>query len=296
MRGVVSLGYNRPEPRFVSCSSVSFKIGGELLNRDRTAVWDYNTPTSASVEFSIRLQDFLVSCGLSSEDAVGASLTWSASGTSLRGASETIRVEDGINNLDVLLDSHQLGGKLTIRPSIFLLERRSEPRNDASPTRPGSVLWSSSESLLLEGSGSRFPTVVLSFDEVGLLCGPHAAWYLDIADVDFATASAAGSVLLYINADHLGMMNMLNDPNSESAVLMSSALNQDIVRQLARRGMAQSGLSFDADFLEGSFAYFIQDVLKLCFPGLSVREIVAMYARDPGEFDARIQDSVRLFA
>ncbi|KRB77982.1 hypothetical protein ASE01_07340 [Nocardioides sp. Root190] len=256
------------------------------LNPDFVPDWDYFTDLRVSVDVDVDLGRCINDSGLRYDSILGVSVTWHATGSGLRGASDVLDVVGGQNSIQLDLPGAMLGGQLVL--DVFLTAKF--PQGFANPLaarRPGSILWTDRRTVRLEGDGSRFPMSPISFKESGIAGGLTAAWAL-IFDSTELYDSGLGSTRLYLNTDHPKVEALLNAPDVESETI-ARVLHADVNRAMVLQALGSEDLELEEDYPGESLGELLVLAMNRNFPDVSVEQVRAMLATRPGEFEAVIQ-------
>ncbi|SCF41449.1 hypothetical protein GA0074696_5536 [Micromonospora purpureochromogenes] len=284
----LSVGFLLPaDDRLVGGEATITSIDGYTMLADEVIPeWDYFKNLTVQWPFAVDLAGFLNDCSLTSRARLRGVLAWQASGTGMRGAGPVVAITDGENLVAADIPGHELGGALHLRLRIVLAE--TDPgAGPLAPRRPGSILWQDAASVVLEGSGSRFPVVQTSFASSGIADGRPAMWYLSCGtDLD---SSDTGSIRLYLNTDHQAITSLLNSPDGERSRVLADFMRYDAARQLVLHAIGHDDLDLDAGYEPGTLGDLLGNLLRRCFPSGTLNELRGDRESDPGEFEARIQ-------
>ncbi|TWG93055.1 hypothetical protein L615_006600000140 [Nocardioides sp. J9] len=256
------------------------------LNPELVPDWDQATDLQVSVGVTVDLRKCIADSGLRYDSVLGLAVAWHATGSGLRGASETVMAEDGSNTVQFSLAGGMLGGQLVL--DTYLTAK--VPMGFANPLaakRAGSILWSERRAIRLEGDGSRFPLSAVSFAQTGIANGLTAAWALLFDSTD-PYDSGLGNTRLYLNTDHPKVEALLNSPDGESDVV-GRVLHADVNRALVLQALGCEDLDLEGEYPAESLGELFVLTLRRNFPGQSVEEVRAMLRTRPGEFDAVLQ-------
>jgi hypothetical protein len=250
------------------------------------ASWDYGTSLDVTAHVAVNLRACLSDIGVSSDAILGLCMTWQATGSGLRGASEVVPIRDGVNTVAMSFDGPELGGTLVIQIVLTLI-RGSTDADVLSPRRPGSLLWSSERRVRLEGQGSRFPISYISFAESGLVDGLCAAWTLMFESSDLYD-SGLGNMRLYLNTDHPGIKDLMAAGTDGDGPL-DDVLHADVNRQLVLQALDASELDLATDYPTDSLGELLSMSVRRNFPDRTLDEVRGLAKTSPGEFEAHLQ-------
>src|SRR4029077_3434151 len=125
--------------------------------------WDPNTEIRAVRELTVDIRQIRKECQLGTKSRIRVQASWNSTASAVRGASlGNGRFDIGIGDgervggtLEMIVKGHVLRGSIALQTHVVVIE--SEPKDRLAATRAGSVLWSDSKEIILEGSGARFP-------------------------------------------------------------------------------------------------------------------------------------------
>ena len=266
---------------------------GEEPLHDRMTSWDPGT----TLEFRRQLviddvSKALQACELSTETQIAAVVRWRSSATRLRGVSNPVSISGASTTLElsITIPGDRVGGDLDLTTAIVLVEN-AEP-GALSARLPGSVLWSESERVALEGLGARFPIAVVDFGSSHLPAG--AAWMVEVLRHDLGR-SVMGAVRLLLNSEKATIVSAaVSDSTDPGAEIVRQAIRLDTARAMIRSALSSDELlaadtEFEADTLGRAFT----DLLDLVWPGESVESLRSRSQEEPDRFDAELQHGVR---
>lgn len=288
MSRAVSLGYLVPAADLVRAEPWLVTPQGRmtLSSPDRVDHWDYSTDLVIERQISVDASKIKETCGLDPTAAVRGLISWRSTKTLLQGASDTIDLVDGPNQLTLALPGALAGGTLRVRTIIACGSHLSA--HPLAPKRVGSVLWSDDFGVQLEGDQSRLPTEIISFAHLG---SAHAdsAWYLDL-DMSDLNAPVLGRLKLYINSDHPVYMRLGESAESLERILTAGFLEYDIARQLVVTALANEEFT-SAEYERGSVGRILRRHLVTYFgeDGEAVEPLRARWWSCPNEIDSELQ-------
>lgn len=223
------------------------------------AGWAPGTPVALTRSLTVDLAEFLRTAGLPEDTELWINVSWIGSNSRIRERLRRQILVEGINVLDVSLPDERIGGTVTVRTTICLAHDLDVVAGVAS--RPGSVLASDEESIILEGDSSTFPTAVVDFASVAR--HPKASWNLVVSDdVD---ASFGGRFLLEINEQDKKLVSAIEaeKPKGEQKVLIDSMMTGvgELLLELALR-LRKSGRLQHGIYEEGSVGAVLNGLLE----------------------------------
>jgi hypothetical protein len=291
MRNPISLGYLQPEMSRIRADSPDVRYGGKPIASNGTARdWHYLTDITVEWHLHVDLDGLLKDCGLTRAARIGGLLTWRSARTNLRGAGTVADLVAGPNRLTLFLAGTDLGGTVTIEARAILrdTDAGAEP---LAPRRPGSLLWHTTDRVVLEGSGGRFPTTVSDFAASGLPGGETGLWYLQVTDSDLQ-ASATRSMRLHLNKEHSDIRDMLEQPEGDKGVQLLRHLRYDTERQLLAVALGNDEFDDRFDYGRGTLGDVLVTVLRINFPNRTLDQLRGEYRMRAGEIEAELLASV----
>ncbi|MGY1703560.1 hypothetical protein ACI79C_03225 [Geodermatophilus sp. SYSU D00697] len=267
--------------------------GSELLP-DTLLDWDYSTTLSLHRPTSVDGLRLRRLSGLTEDAEVDLSVQWHATSSLLRGLAwrMPLPAEDGFEApIDFRLPGDDLGGTLELITNITLRTPGSG-RSRAAASRPGSVLWSDRQRVLLEGENTLFPIATADFHDLPYPTG--AGWYLHIdEDLDGA---ALGSILLLVNERHEVVMRAVEAAGSptEADRRVLSVLRADVLRLLVERALTDEDLKEETDYSVGSLGALLTTVVRNAFPAFSMEALRRERQTAPALFGSRLQETSQL--
>lgn len=163
-----------------------------------------------------------------------------------------------------------------------------------APRRPGSVLWTDSTVVSLEGTGARVPIVVVDFREMFAPFEADAAWTVQIS-TDWKELHPSVAFQVLLNSRRESMVAALRNPQpGEHERAMRSMLFFDVGRQLIRHSLADEDFGLDARYPDDSLGSSMIRRIKSLFPNKTVEEIRSWAAHEADSFERYLQSSHRL--
>ncbi len=288
MRTPVSYGYLRPKPAAVA-PGPWFVTAGVFTAPSPESLpdWDYGTSIEVERLLVVDLPALLDGSGLNGGSTVRALLVWTSSRTRVKGAGQAVELVGGLNRLECRVPGEEAGGQLTLECRVVV----GSVGSGSSPLaarRSGSTLWTDTHRIILEGSGSRFPTLPVPFSTSGLAGGRAGAWMLSVQSEDLS-ASAAGALCLYLNVEHPIVCRMLEQPEDAASRGLSAMVQYDVTRQLVALALEhEQGGQLD-EYDAGSLGEALNNLLGRLYPDRPVNALRASRRSQPGEFEAELQ-------
>ncbi|MEV6202010.1 hypothetical protein AB0M64_18840 [Streptomyces sp. NPDC051771] len=268
---------------------------GEVPMPEALPHWDYQTDLLLRRAVSVDLDRARSQTGLPSDAPLMLSVVWTATGSSLSGPAQHVRLS-GIGTrsaeIDIRLPGADLGGLLLLDTALALAERRPLAR-PSSPRRAGSLLWSDRESLRLQGDAPQFPMAVIDFARTSFPEG--AAWHLQInGGLENATM---GSLLLLVNEKNTVTASAFEHAHRPRPVdrVVLSAVYADVARLMIEHALADDEFTEESDFPDGSLGATLSSLFDQLFPGQSVTDVRLRRRQSPALFASDLQAAVRIF-
>lgn len=230
--------------------------------------------------------------GLPPGCALRLGVLWRSTSALARGAGTVITVEgDEVREeLSVEVAGRLLTGGIELVTVVTLAE--AGPSRPITAWRAGSILWRDEQTINLDG-GSRFPIQIITFRGWSWPAG--ALWRLEWDRSDLH-APVSCSVCVYLNAEHPLHAMLLGRADDPVARSVRAAMYHDVARSLIR------GALEDDEFVVGEVKYpprsvgrIVQRMLHTGFKGFGPLRLREEMRQTPDVFEARLQDSLKLF-
>ncbi|MCZ4654581.1 hypothetical protein O4090_01175 [Dietzia kunjamensis] len=281
---ISTAGFLEPDPSLFQLSDPVFAVNGiDVSDPDVVDGWDYSTDLRVAWEVDIDKAQMLDQCGLGPSTDVRLGFRWRAAKTTLYESGLGAPVSAGRNKIEARIPSDRTGGVVTI--SLFVLVMTVYP-HECSPLaahRPGSILWSESRQVYLEGVGSRFPLVAVEFPPGEMQKG---MWEFAPSSTDLE-ASAMGTFSLRLNTGHPAVGKLLDSPNTAESKLMQKLLKADLYRHLISWALREGSQirSYDEDTIGG----VLWSTFRRYFSDSDFEEMRSGMESTPWRVEARIQ-------
>jgi len=259
--------------------------------------WDYATVLTLRRTLQIDGLRARRLSGLTHDAGLDLGVQWHANSSALRGRAwraalppadaTTIEVEFDLPGTD-------LGGTLDLTTTLTL---RSTTR-DASPaaaTRPGSILWSDTQQVVLQGDNALFPIARADFHDLPYPTG--AGWFLHIDDD--LDAAALGSILLLVNERHDVVIRAFEAAAAptEADRRVLSAVRTDVLRVLIEHALTHEDLPDETHHAPGTLGALLTNVLRNAYPPMFTLDALRRErARFPALFGSRIHEIADLLS
>lgn len=291
-----ALPYRTPGEDAVKAQQWVLVVDGQGIDLpDALPDWDYQMNLSLRNEVHVDLDAVYAATGLTPDVSLSLVVVWTATGSGLRGTAKRIQLSGvGAHNveLEVELQGTQLGGLLTLDTHLVLAEL-CEDSTIAAPRRGGSMLWTHSHSLRLQGDAPQFPIAVVDFATTQLPA--ESAWHVQLnGNLEMATM---GTLLLLINEQKKSVVTAFQNAAAPRAIdkVFLSAAHADIARTMVEHALADPDFTFDVDYPEESLGATLQSLLAHLFPGVSLQHLRQRRDQSPNLFATEVQAAVKIF-
>lgn len=305
MANDISYGFLRPQDSDFTDISLTVECGNDVTtvacDPDTRQVaelssWGRGNDVLVKAEFSADLDAVVEDCDLPLKGArLGALLRWNCPSTSIRGYGNTVSVVDGVSRPAVLIPGDQVAGAVAVELDVVLLENPVTDPHSVAPIRPGSVLWSRSLRLHLEGIGATVHTSSYDFAEAHEL-DPGAMWRIHLeSDPELHVTRA---IRVCLNTSNNVTKVALDNINSGKSLTMETRMWQrfldiDLRTHLlwAALGLSQEHTLAEYEHDEESYGQMLHGILRSYFPDDDPVSMLQKAATDPGLIAARVQNN-----
>lgn len=256
--------------------------------------WDPSRLVRAKRTVELAPNDIARQTGLGAKSVVRVAAGWYCDATRTRVfcSDHTFTLDERERELQLALEiqGSEIASAVELLTQFVLVEAAEDSRSTAARV-PGSVLYSDSAKVHVEGVASRFPMEWIAFEEAGF--PTKAAWFLDW-DPTAPHNSVLGGLRIYFNASHPRLSKLLEAEDEKTAMLLE-IIHVDIVRQIVT-GVSES-VEFNehrGEFDEGTIGQLARRILRIYFPGYSTTALVALRRTDHARFEAGLQGAARL--
>lgn len=281
---ITSAGFLEPDPGVFTVGVPVFSINGEpTAETEALEGWDYSSELRLSWEIGVDKPQLLEQCGLGPSTDIQLGFRWRSSKTTLYESSVVAAVVNGRNSVQVEVPSMLVGGALVITIFVLVMGVESHENSPLAAQKPGSILWSESRTVFLEGAGSRFPLIAVDFPAGEMQKG---MWEFAPSSTDLQV-SALGAFNLRVNSAHPAVRKLLEKPDASESKVLLAAIRADLNRQLIMWALreGQEIKSFDEDTIGGVlWATYIRH-----FPEADFEELVTTTGTSPWRVEARVQ-------
>lgn len=286
MSAYISVGYLRPDSSRITSGELKVTAGDIPAESGRIADWHYLFDVSVEWTLMADLAGIQQDCQLPTDADIGVVLSWRSDRTNLRSNIPALPLIDGENLLRASIEGSTVGGTITIEAAA-VLRRPGTAVSPLAPSRPGSLLWSASEQVALEGSGGRFPTISADFAAAGIVGDSLGMWYLDISDTDLQ-ANCTTALALYVNSSNPNMKEVLSGGAAVRGSQVIAFMMYDVYRQLMETAIRNEEFDDRAEYERGSVGDMLVTLLRIFFPSKSIGQVRREYSQTPTEVEAEL--------
>lgn len=291
-----ALPYRVPPDHAIQSSNWNLVIDGEAAELgDHLPDWDYHTNLSLTRSVSIDMDKVRSTTGLLAGSTLAMSIVWSASGSNIRAPGyRSIVGGVGIQEVDISLNlkGGDLGGVVSLE-TILTLATSPGSGPSYAPKRAGSLLWSDTYNVRLQGDAPQFPIAIVDFSNTAY--PQDAGWYIEIGEnMDSATL---GSLLLLVNESNEPVARAFGnagDPDQTDLAIISAAY-ADVAKSLIEHALCDDEFDLDSEYPDGSIGEMLQSLLQMRFADMPLSELRQRRNNSPRLFSADVQDAVRIF-
>jgi hypothetical protein len=256
--------------------------------------WDYQLDLTLRRTIGIDAAEIRAASGLPEEARIALVVVWSASGPNLSGRATYIELgaETEPHTLAVDLRGSDLGGTLSVHTRIVLAQRLETAATGVAH-RAGSILWSDTTTVRLQGDAAQFPMAVIDFRDTAF---PNdAPWHLQIGGS--LDGAAMGALLLLLNETNPRVLTAFRNAAkpTEADRLVLSTIYTDIAVRLLLHALHHHDFLDDTEYAEGSLGATCADLFHRTFSGRRIADVKLELADNPGLFLSTLQSDSGLF-
>jgi hypothetical protein len=298
VRTPVAPTYLLPDDEVVSGGTWTDGDGGEV--GDRIEHWDPFTDLTLIRAVTVDLDAVRSQCQLGAQSTFALIASWRApTRTRLGGAGERVSLGDlgGVVRAPISLSIRgpETGGRLDLTTHLILRSPGPDP-SPISPRRPGSILWTETHRVALEGGAARFPTAAADFASIARV-PDNAAWYLDWDPHDLSQPVMGGLRLLVNEANERVVSAVRTATTDPASTTVRAFILVDVARQVIRASVENEEFVAAPDsFPDNSIGRMARDLIATVWPGLTVEAVRARAVSEPPRFDAEVQAALDLLA
>jgi hypothetical protein len=244
-------------------------------------------------EIAVDLQAAKEASGLGTESRLGIVVSAFSTASWVRNEvfRKTLNPEDSRLTAQFELHGEEFGGNLRLRTALVL--------DDAATTAPfvahipGSILWSDSFEIRLQGDAPQFPISVVDFERAGFPLG--AGWYLHVeSELD---APLHASLRLYVNSSSSAVVAAFQNaaaPRPEDRAILQ-AVRADVARVLVEHSLNQDELRSPGDWDSESLGFALRALLVRFYRGEDLEQVGLRRLHHPADFTAELLGQLRVF-
>ena len=287
---VISRGYLTISDDLVRMEPVTVEVGGSATDMGPGAHlddWSYYLPFTVRTSIRINAAEARTAMLLPAAARFCALLRWTAGGTSLRGGSAVVELDEDEIALEVEIEEGQIRRRLEVTCTIVLRETPEGALEAIAPRGAGTLLWETNVAIDLEGVAPRLPVVAIPFSTQGpKLTG--AMWWLQIPDDGVDLDSAADSTLwMWLNTENPVIAALLDNASGEVSSSVAEFMCLDLQRQMVELALRIDDLDPSHEYPPGSLGeQLLVSVLAVAEDLDSLR---SLQQSSPGDFEVRIQ-------
>jgi len=291
---ICRLPYRTPKPERLTLGSWSMHIDEDVQPfLSFLAHWDPAVTITTIIPAQVDSRGVSADCGLDSDAQLRLAVLWNSPGTMLCGRGEVFDFDcyESVNYLlHISVEGTLIAQMVNFTVQLLLLSpgRSTQP---FAPIQPGSILVSQTQTIRLEGEGSRFPVEVIDFGPTPYASGAGWALYWDEDDLH---QTLLGSARLYINRRHEAVVRAVSRHRQENDGIWE-AIRFDIARTLIYRSLQNDDfINHPYSFALGSVGAVVRDLLCRCFPQMTMRQC-REHTRHRLIFETQLQAALHLF-
>lgn len=285
-----------PSPEQIVFDGWYQQLGDEnVALPDELEHWDYQTRLILSGFITIDEPLILAQCHLGPDSRLGVLVTAFSEATSTECVLALVDIPTGWNDaraLTVEVPGQHFARRLTIDTQVVVAA--AEPMDGISPSKQGSILWSTKQKTYLQGIGAQFPTYAEDFNVTRPQL-KHAGWMIHIDTTD-PHALFLSNIKVVLNSGRPEIQKLLSGAKDAASAQIQRMMDVDVSRRIAAAGLRMPEvLDNDADFDDLSVAGGLRASLSLLWPDTTVEVLAHEFENDTGAFEARIQQNRGLF-
>lgn len=301
MKSVTAIPYCTATPSRVKCDHWLRLEDGEPAELEESiGGFDYTSTLAVQRRIEIDLAGLRSDCRLPEETPLALSVSWTSGGTHLRRplcrTSLPTREQSTQIVVSGAIPADSASGRVTLDTKIVLASG-VHPEVPLAAVLPGSVLWTESQSISLDGSTSFFPIQLANFaDESARWSQPDAAWCLLWPTLEL-DRPFLGSVKLLINSSHPRVASAVSGPaRTKEAQAIRTAIYFDVARTLILGALNnQEFIDRDGEYPIATCGKAVNDLIRYHFPADKLASLRDTASSAPELFSADLQSKLRLF-
>lgn len=260
--------------------------------------WDPDLILRLDRRITVDVDSVLSETGVESADRLALAAAWRSDRTRLRGAGMSVplrgRQGETAVSLSVDIPGQLAGGSVEIR-TVLVLTTEGRGADPIVARRPGSILWSDSAAVALEGAAARFPVAILNFAEIPGLAD-DAPWALEWSPRDL-DQPVLGALRLLVNGAVPAVVKAVSGGDDPECEVIASMVRFDVARALVHGALSQEDFVLGAgEFEPDSVGRMLQDLLEQYWGGVGVETLARRLTEMPHRFESELQAKAGLLA
>jgi hypothetical protein len=260
--------------------------------------WDPLTRIDVRCDLVLDLDGLRADCDLGKDSRFGLILRWQSAGTSIRGTGPMTLISKSTRDITLTAEIPGSDVAQSVRCDAHVLFWSGRPKSVVAPSVTGTVLWTASKEVVLEGIGSRFPVEFCDFNDRGWLPS-DAGWYLDW-DPEQPEQPFLRGVRLLINTRHSAVSSAVAGHGAVGASPRDRAIVESVHHDVAR--VMILGILRNNDFVrgpdafpEGSVGRTLARLIRTLFQGERMPELAERAKSNPFRLECELQERLSLF-
>src|SRR5690349_6072020 len=217
----------------------------------------------------------------------GINTSWRSSTTGMVGSGSPAPLpESGKCHISVQLAGARIGGTLSIRTTVVLLEC-PETRSPGTVHIPGSVVADHQQDLILELAAAMYPVNMIDFAQTRY--SPTASWHLETG-ADQLDAPFLGAFMLLINSRDVALCEAIaRGPKDKANQALYDELEAGVASVMIELAVHEHDQLVEGDWPAGSVGAILRRTLERS----GLVDAVAPSSYDLAEFRTRLAGAVR---
>lgn len=290
MRTPAALPYLLPPDDAVTAEPWRTIDGMEI--GERLEHWDAFTDVELLQVLTVDVDAIREACGLGADSALALSAQWRSDRTRL--AAEGEPVELGTLGgclrapVGLTVPGASAGGRLELQARLLLRSPGRAP-SAISPRRPGALLWTDRQQLMLEGGAARFPISAADFASMPRFPA-SGSWALEWSNEELE-APVLGSLRLLVNSGDASLLEALRSGSGDvRAGMVRTFVTFDVARSLVHGALGNERfVEAPGAYDEGTVGRMLSELLGACWPGIPMSALQARFVEDPSRLDVELQ-------
>lgn len=248
--------------------------------------WDAGTDLEIRRNFRVDIPDFEAQTRIHPRH-FGINVSWRSSTTGMVESAWPVAMPDsGTGEISATLAGSRLGGTLTIRTTVVLLDS-PEITSAGTAQIPGSVIDDHQQELILERPTAMYPVNMIDFAQTRY--SPNASWHLETGG-DHLDAPFLGAFMLLINSRDKALCDAIaRGPKDKANQLLYEELEAGVASLMIELAIHEHEQLVEATWPAES----VGDVLKRTLERSGLIDTVPPSAYDLADFHTRLAGAVR---